>query len=76
MAVSVATVPRQKEVLVLSSSWPVLGVVSWRIVAKTVSGLTGRPTTSSTASPKQTEYHNIKVVRNLPRRVRPRQLLW
>ena len=50
-----------KGLVVLPSSQPALDVASWCIAAKTVSELTGRPATSSTASPKRTDRYSSRI---------------
>jgi len=59
MAKSAATVPLLKEVLVYKRYPHAPGVASCYTAARIVSGLIGRPTTSSTASLKLTERHRV-----------------
>jgi len=65
MAKFAATAQRLKAVLVPPSSQPALDVALWFTAARTASGLTGRLTTSSTASQKLIGHRNLKTLRGL-----------
>jgi len=61
MAACAVTVPLLKTVLVVTSFQPAPAVASWLIAAKTARELTGRPATSSIASPKPTGHLIVRM---------------